>query len=152
MKSSCIYIKFGSESKYERLTFSSQVVTYNEIKQHLERKKHIMFPAEGAGAKKTDKTDVIMLVDEINARIIEESERNIEANLHVVVRRTPQPQEPIVITYNPKLTGENTLGHIDSRPPKEDGDSALSVSVSESQVPLEAQQANVIKFQTSRIE
>jgi hypothetical protein len=89
MKSSCIYIKFGSESKYERLTFSSQVVTYNEIKQHLERKKHIMFPAEGTGAKKTDKTDVIMLVDEINARIIEESERNIEANLHVVVRRTP---------------------------------------------------------------
>lgn len=89
MRSSSIYIKFGSESTYERLTFTSQVVTYNEIKQHLERKKHIIFPAEGAGVKKSDKSDVIVLVDEINDRVIDESERNIEANLHVVVRRTP---------------------------------------------------------------
>ena len=41
MRSSSIYIKFGSESNYERLTFTSQVVTYNEIKKHLEKKKQV---------------------------------------------------------------------------------------------------------------
>lgn len=41
MRSSSIYIKFGSEAKYERLTFTSQVVTFNEIKTHLEKKKKI---------------------------------------------------------------------------------------------------------------
>jgi hypothetical protein len=34
----------------------------------------------------------------------------IAANMHVLVIRTPQKQEPIELTYNPKLTGENTLG------------------------------------------
>lgn len=41
MRSSSIYIKFHSEAKYERLTFTSEVVTFNEIKQHLEKKKHV---------------------------------------------------------------------------------------------------------------
>jgi len=34
----------------------------------------------------------------------------IAANMHVIVMRTPQKQEAIELTYNPKLTGENTLG------------------------------------------
>jgi hypothetical protein len=41
MRSSSIYIKFGSEANYERLTFTSSVVTFTEIKNHLEKKKHI---------------------------------------------------------------------------------------------------------------
>lgn len=84
MRSSSIYIKFGSEAKYERLTFTSQVVTYNEIKHHLEKKKHVVFPE-----KKTEKSDNIVLYDEINNREIQENDRNIEANLHVIVLRTP---------------------------------------------------------------
>ena len=66
---------------------------------------HLVFPD-----KKTDKSDNIILYDEINNRRIEETDRNIEANLHVIVLRTPQESEPIELTYNPKLTGENTLG------------------------------------------
>ena len=76
MRSSSIYIKFCSEANYERLTFTSQVVTYNEIKSHLERKKHISFPE-----KKTEKSDNIVLFDVINNREIGEKECNIEANL-----------------------------------------------------------------------
>ena len=34
----------------------------------------------------------------------------IGCNMHVIVMRTPQKQEAIELTYNPKLTGENTLG------------------------------------------
>lgn len=39
--------------------------------------------------KKTEKSDNIVLFDEINNREIAETERNIEANLHVIVLRTP---------------------------------------------------------------
>jgi hypothetical protein len=60
--------------------------------------------------KKTEKSDNIVLFDEINNREIAESEKNIEANLHVIVLRTPQKNEAMELTYNPKLTGENTLG------------------------------------------
>jgi len=106
MRSSSIYIKFGSEANYERLTFTSQVVTYNEIKNHLEKKKYVVFPE----SKGTAKSDNIVLYDVINNREIAETERNIEANLHVIVLRTPQRSDAIELTYNPKLTGENTLG------------------------------------------
>ena len=41
MKSSSIYIKFNSEAEFERLTFPSQVVSYDEIKKYLEKKKKI---------------------------------------------------------------------------------------------------------------
>lgn len=71
----------------------------------MEKKKHIVF-----ADKKTEKTDNIVLYDEINNREIAETERNIEANLHVIVLRTPQKNDAIELTYNPKLTGENTLG------------------------------------------
>jgi hypothetical protein len=104
MRSSCIYIKFGSESTYERLTFTSQVVTFNEVKKHLEKKKSCIF-----AEKKTEKSDNIVLVDVINNKEIHETDC-IEANTHVIVMRTPQKADPIELTYNPKLTGENTLG------------------------------------------
>jgi hypothetical protein len=83
MRSSCIYIKFGSESTYERLTFTSQVVTFNEVKKHLEKKKSCIF-----AEKKTEKTDNIVLVDVINNKEIHETDC-IEANTHVIVMRTP---------------------------------------------------------------
>jgi hypothetical protein len=41
MRSSSIYLKFASEANYERLTFTSAVVTYPDIKKHLEKKKCI---------------------------------------------------------------------------------------------------------------
>ena len=41
MRSSSIYLKFGSEANYERLTFTSSVVTYQDIQKHLEKKKHV---------------------------------------------------------------------------------------------------------------
>ncbi len=62
--------------------------------------------------KKTDKTDMIILYDEINNREIQETDKNIEANIHVLVLRRPQKAEPIEITYVPKLTGENTQGQL----------------------------------------
>lgn len=63
-----------------------------------------MFPE-----KKTEKSDNIVLFDVMKNQEIGE-EDIIAANMHVLVIRTPQKQEPIELTYNPKLTGENTLG------------------------------------------
>lgn len=50
------------------------------------------------------------MIDEISGLEISEQQRNIEANSHVIVKRVPQKSEVIELTYNPKLTGENTLG------------------------------------------
>ena len=52
-----------------------------------------------------------MLIDVINNREIKDQDC-IEANMHVIVLRMPQRNDPIEITYNPKLTGENTLGQM----------------------------------------
>lgn len=115
MRTSSIYLKFASEATYERLTFTSNVVTYLDIKKHLEKKKYVgklhdhhqtflVFPE-----KKTEKSDNIVLFDVMKNQEIGE-EDIIAANMHVLVIRTPQKQEPIELTYNPKLTGENTLG------------------------------------------
>ena len=41
MRTSSIYLKFASEATYERLTFTSSVVTYPDIKKHLEKKKYV---------------------------------------------------------------------------------------------------------------
>ena len=41
MRTSSIYLKFASEATYERLTFTSNVVTYPDIKKHLEKKKYV---------------------------------------------------------------------------------------------------------------
>lgn len=41
MRSSSILIKFGSEGQFERLTFPSNVVSVDEIKKYLEKKKKI---------------------------------------------------------------------------------------------------------------
>lgn len=81
------------------------MVTFNEVKRHLEKKKYLVFPE-----KKTDKSDNIVLLDVINNKEIVNDSQCIEANSHVIVLRTPQKSEPIELTYNPKLTGENTLG------------------------------------------
>ncbi len=83
MRSSSIYLKFKSEQTFERLTFTSQVVTFSEIKKHLEKKKYLQFPE-----KKTEKSDNIVLIDELNARELQEGDQ-IEANTHVIVQRTP---------------------------------------------------------------
>ena len=93
MRSSSIYIKFGSEAQFERLTFPSHVVSYDEIKKYLEKKKKIVF-----ADKKTDK---ITLIDvNRNAEIVDGF---IEANTRVIVQRTPLVKsEAIELTYNPK--------------------------------------------------
>ena len=59
--------------------------------------------------KKTEKSDNIVLYDVMKNQEIGENEI-IAANMHVIVMRTPQKHEAIELTYNPKLTGENTLG------------------------------------------
>ena len=41
MRSSSIYLKFASEANYERLTFTSSVITYQDIKKVLEKKKSV---------------------------------------------------------------------------------------------------------------
>ena len=53
----------------------------------------------------------MVLIDVINNKEIGETEC-IEANTHVIVMRTPQKADVIELTYNPKLTGENTLGQV----------------------------------------
>lgn len=60
--------------------------------------------------KRTEKSDNIILIDEISGQEIPETRFSIEANSHVIVMRVPQKNEPIELVYNPKLTGENTLG------------------------------------------
>ena len=101
MRSSSIYLKFRSEAEFERLTFPSQVVSYDEIRKHLEKKKQIVFADK--------KTDRIALIDLNKDKEI--TEGFIEANTRIVVVREPlMKSDPIEIIYNPKLTGENTLG------------------------------------------
>eukprot|EP00347_Sterkiella_histriomuscorum_P003037 403365834 len=96
MRSSSIYIKFQSEAEFERLTFPSQVVSYDEIKKHLEKKKKIVFADK--------KTDRIVLMDINRSKEIQEG--FVEANTRVVVMRTPiVTGDPIELTYNPRQTG-----------------------------------------------
>ena len=88
----------------------------------------------------------------------------IAANMHVIVMRTPQKQEAIELTYNPKLTGENTLGQQqvlaldDSGAPIGNGQDAAEQEglkpedKGDDQEGDEQQQSDVIKFKTSKIE
>ncbi|CDW87243.1 yth domain-containing protein 1 [Stylonychia lemnae] len=93
---SSIRIKFQSEAEFDRLPFHSQVVSYDEIKKYLERKKKLVF-----ADKKTDK---IVLMD-VN-RNKEFNEGFIEPDTRLIVMRTPLVTgDPIELTYNPKQTG-----------------------------------------------
>lgn len=85
MRSSSIYIKFASEAQFERLTFPSHVVSYDEIKKYLEKKKKIginsyLLIVIAFADKKVDK---ITLLDLNHNREI--TEGFIEANTRVIV-------------------------------------------------------------------
>ena len=55
------------------------------------------------------KTDKILLMDVNRGKEI--TEGFIEANTRVIVVRLPLTKsDPVELVYNPKLTGENTLG------------------------------------------
>ena len=104
--------------------------------------------------KKTEKSDNLVLIDVINNKEIAETEC-IEANTHVIVMRTPQKADVIELTYNPKLTGENTLGQV-----KSEG-AALAEGLEEDTEEKDeekeigeekVEEGEVIRFQTSKIE
>jgi len=110
--------------------------------------------------KKTEKSDNIVLIDVINNKEIYETDC-IEANTHVIVMRTPQKADPIELTYNPKLTGENTLGQqitsILANDTGENGDKAEDDSMAKDKIENNegkegSDGGEVIKFQTSKIE
>ncbi len=116
-------------------------------------KNYIVFPE-----KKTEKSDNIVLFDVMRNQEIGEDEI-IAGNVHVLVIRTPQKQEPIELTYNPKLTGENTLGQqllgnnaVQSEEGSEDTEKGGEEAEKNEQTEENANGAEVIKFKTSKIE
>lgn len=98
MKSNRIQIKFSSESHFEKFSFNSETITYQEVIEYLVRKKKIDLQ------KKTDSITLID-VDNDNAEI---QSGSIDAGHRLIAIRKPDHQqsktETIELTYIPKQT------------------------------------------------
>ena len=111
MKSNRIQIKFSSESHYEKFTFNSETITYQEIIDYLVRKKKL-------GDFASKKTDSITLLNV--DKNLEISSGIVDAGARLIVIRKPEgatitpgcligsaggtKSDSIELTYNPKQT------------------------------------------------
>jgi hypothetical protein len=111
MKSNRIQIKFASESHYEKFTFNSETISYQEIIDYLVRKKKL-------GDYASKKTDNITLLNV--DKNVEISSGIVDAGTRLIVIRKPEGStitfqsligsaggckpDSIELTYNPKQT------------------------------------------------
>ena len=112
MKSNRIQIKFASETHYEKFTFNSETITYQEIVDYLVRKKKLGDYA----SRKTDNLTILNVdknMQEVNSGIV-------DAGTRLIVIRKPEgstfgigsligssggcKSDSIELTYNPKQT------------------------------------------------
>lgn len=113
MKSNRIQIKFSSESHYEKFTFNSETITFQEIIDYLVRKKKL-------GDYASKKTDNITLLN-VDKNFQEITSAGIvDAGSRLIVIRKPEgsavglgsliggpsgcKSDSIELTYNPKQT------------------------------------------------
>ena len=59
----CIQYRFSSETKFERIYFKSQSISYNEVMKKLNERKKIHLNTENDKLKRADKIDSIQLVN-----------------------------------------------------------------------------------------